>query len=109
MSDAERRASSDSSAPRSRSRARSIVGLVVVTLLVIAAAVVWALGSSDVLVTVSLNLLMFVLIAGALVIPALLLGRYTRADEPEGTRSLGLFVEGLRGKREDQDGRRPGD
>ncbi len=109
MSKAEPQASAPSSARRSRSRPRSIAGLALVTLMMIAATVVWALGSGEVLVTVSLNLLMFVMIAGALVIPALLLGRYTRADEPEGTRALGLFVEGLRGRRKDRDGPRPGD
>ena len=64
---------------------------------------VWALGSGDLVVTVSLNLLMFVLIGGALASPTLLLARYTRTSEPHGVRGFGLFVEGLRGERKDRD------
>ena len=109
MSDDERHPSSDPPEPQAASRAKLVAGLIVVTVIVVAVAVLWMLGSGDTIITVSVNLLMFSLIGGAIALPVLLLARYTRPDEPHGARPLGFFVEGLRGERKDRDGPRPGD
>ena len=103
MTDTDVDTSSTPTEPRLRRLVRRIVALAMVMVL-LAGALVWWLGSAGA-TTALLNLAMFVMIGGAMAIPALLLARYTRPDEPWGVRSTGLFVEGLRGERDDHEGR----